>query len=176
MRHVAPYEPIIYSYGSKKRFRQYPSHVRTSVPGAGYKERLAWAPQRLDLRWSREPLQQELQGLGNYSGLGCGCRDESPSMGGCGCGTSGLGGPAEDDALRVAGLAARILSNPDATLRAEGPRLVAAADRYLIAPLVDTTAQRMVPIVLKYLAPPLVLLYILSGVSAYYAYQAWGDK
>jgi hypothetical protein len=67
---------------------------------------------------------------------------------------------------------AQLTSNPDAYLRTKGPAIVAAADTYLLSPMSATIGRKSAPYVLKYVVPPLVILYGLSGLAAFFAYKA----
>ena len=96
-----------------------------------------------------------LGGLGNYSGLG-----QAASC-----------PPLQLDAGAVASLAANLLSNPDATLRVQGPRIVSALDRHVVQPVIGDVTRAATPYLLKYLGPPLVVLYALSIASMTFSYQ-----
>lgn len=67
---------------------------------------------------------------------------------------------------------AQLTTNPDAYLRTKGPAIVAAADTYLLSPMSATIGRKSAPYVLKYVVPPLVILYGLSGLAAFFAYKA----
>lgn len=67
---------------------------------------------------------------------------------------------------------AGLLANPDATLQRYGPSLVTAADRHVIDPLLQEVGKAAAPYAMKYVLPPLSVLYIISGVGAYYSYKA----
>jgi hypothetical protein len=82
----------------------------------------------------------------------------------------GLGVDAAD-VSEVTNVIAGLLRDPDGTLRVRGPALVAAADRYVIDPMVQRLAAASAPYLLKYILPPLAVLYVLSGISAYYSYR-----
>lgn len=71
-------------------------------------------------------------------------------------------------ALRVT---AGLFSDPDGTLRRYGPPIVAAADRHVIDPLTKQLGRAMAPYLVKYVIPPLAILYVISGISAYYSYK-----
>jgi len=60
---MRPVTPALYLPNGYGRYRQYPRHVRTPIPGAGYDvSRLAWAEQELNLNGG--PVQPE--NYGNY--------------------------------------------------------------------------------------------------------------
>ena len=46
---MKPWKPEIYTLGSRGRYAQYPTFVRTSIPGAGFNRRLVMASQPLML-------------------------------------------------------------------------------------------------------------------------------
>jgi hypothetical protein len=83
----------------------------------------------------------------------------------------GLGDTA-GDVSNVVSIVAGLLSDPEGTLRVRGPALVAAADRHVVGPLVQDIGQAMAPYALKYILPPLAILYVLTGISAYYSYHS----
>lgn len=82
----------------------------------------------------------------------------------------GMGDTASDVSTAIS-VTAQLFSNPDAALRRYGPPIVAAADQHVVDPIIDRVGESMAPYVVKYLVPPLVLLYIVSGIGAYYSYQ-----
>lgn len=75
------------------------------------------------------------------------------------------------DVQTAVSITAGLFSNPDATLRQYGPPIVAAAEQHVVNPIIDRIGASMAPYVVRYLVPPLVLLYIISGVGAFYSYQ-----
>lgn len=83
---------------------------------------------------------------------------------------AGMGDTASDVST-VINVTAGLLSNPEATLRARGPAIVQAVDTHLMDPLLDRLGEKLAPYMLKYVLPPLSVLYVLSGISAYYSYQ-----
>lgn len=72
----------------------------------------------------------------------------------------------------AADLAARLITAPDATLRAQGPQIVRAIDTYVVAPVSDAAAARIAPYIIRYIVPPLALLYLMTGLSVFYSYSA----
>lgn len=90
-------------------------------------------------------------------------------------GYHGVGDTAGDVSAAVSVIAG-LIGNPDATLRARGPALVQAVDTHLLDPLMDRMGQKLAPYVLKYVLPPLAVLYVLSGIAAYYSYQGPAKK
>lgn len=87
----------------------------------------------------------------------------------------GIGGLGQDttaqDVRTAVHVTAQLFSNPDAALRTYGPPIVTAAEQHVVDPLVDRIGQSMAPYAVKYLLPPLALIYVLTGISAYYSYQ-----
>jgi hypothetical protein len=137
MSYTKPYQPQIYSYQSRSRFRQYPRQVVTPIPGAGYDvSHLDWREQAID--------------LGGMGGLGI----------------------TTQQATNAIDVAVQLARDPDAYLRQNGPRIVAAAETYLLQPMVDSTARASAPYILKYALPAMTVLYVLAGMSAFYSYKA----
>lgn len=93
-----------------------------------------------------------IAGLGSYSGLGQAINPQ--------------------DIAEVASLTARIIANPEQTLRAQGPRVISALDQHIVSPLVDKMAQAAAPYMVRYLLPPTAVLYVLSGLGALFSYQS----
>lgn len=151
---VAPYTPRIYGPGSSGRFRPYPRNVKTPIPGAGYAVRkLAWAEQEINLDGGRPARggAQPLRGVGNYdSGDGLGMTSA--------------------DAANIATVAAQLIRDPEGTLRVQGPRIVSAVDRHILTPTVDQIFENAKPHLLKYLGPPILVMYLMTGLSTYYSY------
>ena len=127
---MRPWNPQIYSLGSRRRYAQYPTFVRTPIPGAGFNRRLVMASQ---------PLM--LNGLGAVN------------------------------PMDVVNVAAGLLTNPDATLRAKGPALVTAVDTYLTGPMVDSVMVKIRPYALKYALPPLAFIMVTSALGAWFGYK-----
>lgn len=127
---MRPWNPQIYSLGSRRRYAQYPTFVRTPIPGAGFNRRLVMASQ---------PLM--LNGLGAVN------------------------------PMDVVNVAAGLLTNPDATLRAKGPALVTAVDTYLTGPMVDSVMVKIRPYAFKYALPPLAFIMVTSALGAWFGYK-----
>ena len=88
-------------------------------------------------------------------------------------GFSGLGvDQTAMDVRSAVDVIAGLISNPDATLRRYGPALVTAVDRHVLTALINKLAAGLAPYMYKYVLPPLSVLYILGGVSAYYSFRA----
>lgn len=86
---------------------------------------------------------------------------------------SGLGSAAGvQTATQLLDAAAQLTSNPDAYLRLKGPAIVAAADAYVVGPMAASAGRAAAPYMLKYVVPPLLILYTLSGLAAFFAYKA----
>lgn len=130
---MSPWLPQAYSLGSRRRYAQYPTFVRTSIPGAGFNRNLVMASQ---------PLM--LNGMGD--GLGVNPMD-------------------------VVNVAAGLISNPDATLRARGPAIVAALETHILGPAIDSAAKKAAPYAFKYVLPPLAFIMITSALGAWFGYK-----
>lgn len=127
---MRPWEPQVYSLGSRRRYAQYPTFVRTPIPGAGFNRRLVMASQ---------PLM--LNGLGAVN------------------------------PMDVVNVAAGLLTNPEATLQARGPALVAAVDSHVMGPLVVSVVKQAKPYLFKYVLPPLALIMVTSALGAWFGYK-----
>jgi hypothetical protein len=155
---MTPYTPNIYARGGFGRFRQYPRVVQTPIPGAGYKVgKMMWAEQELNLNGSAKS-----QPYGSYyrvplRGLG----DEAPTA---------------RQVANILDVTAQIIRDPEGTLRQQGPQIVSAADRYLLEPIIARAARQTAPYLVKYVMPPLAVLYVLSGLSAYYSYKVYAGS
>lgn len=68
-------------------------------------------------------------------------------------------------------IGAALVTNPDAFARNQAPRAVNVLDESVITPLVDRMAERASPYFVKYVTPPLVVLYVLSGMAAFFSYK-----
>jgi hypothetical protein len=157
---VPAYTPSIYGPGSTGRFRPYPRVVRTRIPGAGYHvPQLAWAEQEINLSGGRRHRggPEPLRGIGNY--------DSGDGM-----------GDTASDAMGVATVAAQLIRDPEGTLRVQGPRIVTAIDRHILTPIVDQVFEDAKPHLLKYLGPPFLVMYLMTGLSTYYSYLVLKDS
>lgn len=85
---------------------------------------------------------------------------------------AGLGQVNAQDVAQATNIIAGLVANPDATLRRYGPAVVTAADRHIVTPLSDRIASAAGPYMVKYLIPPLAVLYVLGGISAYYSWRS----
>lgn len=86
----------------------------------------------------------------------------------------GVGGLGQTDASTIASIAditARLLRDPEGTMRTQGPRIVAALDAHIVGPVADAAAARIAPYVVRYVVPSMAVLYLLSGLSTFYSYQ-----
>ena len=133
---MKPWVPEIYTLGSRGRYAQYPTFVRTPIPGAGFNRRLVMASQPLML-----------------NGLGA------------------LGTPPLNPTALI-GTAAGLITNPDATLRAKGPAIVAAVDAHVMAPMVASVVKNVKPYIIKYVLPVVGTIAIASVVGAIYSYRS----
>ena len=74
-------------------------------------------------------------------------------------------------AASLAQIGAQVISNPDLFTRNQAPRVVDALDQSVVTPLVDRVAQRATPYFIRYVMPPLAVLYVLSGMAAFFSYK-----
>ena len=99
----------------------------------------------------------------------------SPGFSGVGrgifAGMSGLGQSTAQDIASGAQLIAGLFSNPEATLRVQGPRIVTALDSYIVGPVVQAAVERSTPYILRYLTPPLVTMYVMTALSTWFSYE-----
>jgi len=79
----------------------------------------------------------------------------------------GLGQVTGQDVANIASLAAGLISNPDATLARQGPAIVNAVEQRLVGPLMQQTIRDYV---IPYFGPPIVILYVLSGMAMWSSY------
>lgn len=86
--------------------------------------------------------------------------------------SGGLGITA-DELTSAIDVAAQIVRNPEEVLKARGPAIVSAIDEHVLEPTIDAAGKAMAPYVIKYLMPPIAILYFLVGVSAYYSYKSY---
>lgn len=75
-------------------------------------------------------------------------------------------------AANVSEITVQLLRNPDAFAATQAPRIVNALDAHIVTPLVDRVAQRATPYFIRYVMPPLAVLYVLSGMAAFFSYKA----
>lgn len=80
-------------------------------------------------------------------------------------------GDTATDIASGASLIAGLLSNPDATLRTQGPRIVRALDAYVVGPVTEAAVARSTPYLVRYFAPPLVTMYIMTALSTWFSYE-----
>jgi hypothetical protein len=83
---------------------------------------------------------------------------------------SGLG-QTSNDIASGAQLIAGLISNPEATLRTQGPRVVRALDAYIVGPVVEAAVARSTPYLVRYFAPPLVTMYVMTALSTWFSYE-----
>lgn len=169
---VPAYTPSIYRPGLYGRFRLYPRQVVTAIPGAGYRvKRLVWADQQLDLDGGhgrrRRPAGNLYDGHANRTG-NYGAYANVPLRG---IGSyDGVGDFSASDAAMITTVAAQLIRDPEGTMRAQGPRIVSAIDKSVLTPIVDEIFNNAKPHLLKYLGPPILVLYLMTGLSTYYSY------
>jgi hypothetical protein len=86
---------------------------------------------------------------------------------------AGLGQSPELSTLTsVVDTSARLIRDPEGLMRAQGPQIVSALDRHVVNPLVDRMAQAAAPYMVRYVVPPLAVLYVISGLGAFYSFQS----
>lgn len=86
----------------------------------------------------------------------------------------GLGqttGSATQNVMTLLDVTAGLIRDPETTLRTRGPAIVAAADKHVVNPIFDKVGQSVAPYMVKYVLPPMAILYVLSGISAYYSFK-----
>lgn len=74
-------------------------------------------------------------------------------------------------AANLTQIGAALVTNPDGFARTQAPRAVNVLDEAVITPLVDRVAQRATPYFVRYVMPPLAVLYVLSGMAAFFSYK-----
>jgi hypothetical protein len=74
-------------------------------------------------------------------------------------------------AANLTAIGAQLVTNPDNFARTQAPRAVNVLDEAVITPLVDRVAQRATPYFVRYVMPPLAVLYVLSGMAAFFSYK-----
>lgn len=135
--------------------------------------RMGWTPAKLRTYYNARA--QACRGYADESACLARVARHMPvtiSMGMAGLGQT-TGGVRPEDVMAVAATTARLISNPEVTLRAQGPQIVAALDRHVVNPLVDRAAVASAPYIVRYLLPPIMLLYVISGVGAFFSYQSF---
>jgi hypothetical protein len=83
----------------------------------------------------------------------------------------GMGDTGTDIATAL-NVTAGLFRDPDGTLRRYGPPIVRAADTHVVTPLMQRFGAATAPYLVKYILPPLAILYVLTGISAYYSYRS----
>jgi hypothetical protein len=86
--------------------------------------------------------------------------------------TIGSLGDTGTDVATALSVTAGLFRDPDGTLRQYGPPIVRAADSHVVTPLMERVGKVTAPYLVKYVMPPLAILYVLTGISAYYSYRA----
>lgn len=88
----------------------------------------------------------------------------------------GLGQTEGQVASNVINALALVIRDPEGTMRVQGPAIVAAADRHIVGPLVESGVRAATPYILRYAVPALGVLYLLSGAAAYFSFQVLKDE
>lgn len=81
-----------------------------------------------------------------------------------------MGDTAQDVSTALT-VTAGLFRDPDGTMRRYGPPIVRAADKHVVAPLVKEVGKATAPYLYKYVIPPVMILYLISGLGAYYSYK-----
>lgn len=87
-------------------------------------------------------------------------------------GASGLGISTEELTGAI-DVAAQIVRDPHGVLKARGPAIVSAVDEHILDPTIDSIAKGLAPYVIKYVVPPIAILYFMVGLSTYYSYKSY---
>jgi len=74
-------------------------------------------------------------------------------------------------AASLAQIGAQVIANPNVFAQQQAPRVVNVLDETIVTPLVDRMAQRATPYFIQYVMPPLAVLYVLSGMAAFFSYK-----
>lgn len=88
----------------------------------------------------------------------------------------GLGANTAQDVRTALNVTAGLFRDPDATLAIHGPKIVTAADKHVVNPLIGQVGASLVPYILKYVLPVIAGLYVTTGIAAYYSYQMYKGK
>jgi len=83
-------------------------------------------------------------------------------------GLSGLGASAQEVLQTVAS----VVADPEGTLARRGPAIVSAADRHIVNPMIDKATAGIMPYILKYIVPLMVVGYVGTGIAAFYSYKS----
>lgn len=86
---------------------------------------------------------------------------------------NGLGAVEAGDITEALEVAAQIVKDPNAVLKARGPAIVSALDRHVVEPTLENVAKTLAPYLLKYALPPIAILYLLTGMSTFYSYKTY---
>ena len=79
-------------------------------------------------------------------------------------------------AANLSEIAVQITRNPEAFSATQAPRIVNALDAHIVTPLVDRAAERATPYFVRYVMPPLAVLYVLSGMAAFFSYKVLEER
>lgn len=142
----------------------------TPLTAAQVNANMGWTPARVRSYW--DARARECQEMGDEGKcIAQVARHVPVTLGNYDSG-DGLGtDPTPADIANIVSVAGRLIAAPDATLRVQGPAIVAALDRHVLAPVMNVAVQRAMPYVIRYMGPPLVVLYLLSGMATYFSFE-----
>lgn len=86
-------------------------------------------------------------------------------------GTAAITAQALAIASNLTQIGAALVTDPNRFATQQAPRAVNVLDEAVITPLVDRVAQRATPYFVRYVMPPLAVLYVLSGLAAFFSYK-----
>ena len=82
-------------------------------------------------------------------------------------------GISTEDLTGAIDVAAQIVRDPHGVLKARGPAIVSAVDQHILDPTISSIAEGLTPYIIKYVVPPIAILYFMVGVSTYYSYKSY---
>jgi hypothetical protein len=127
---------------------------------------MGWTPKKLKAYWdARAKMCSEFADEGEC--LARVARHVPVTIGSLGQTT----GSATQNVMTLLDVTAGLIRDPETTLRTRGPAIVAAADKHVVNPIFDKVGQAVAPYMVKYVLPPMAILYVLSGISAYYSFR-----
>jgi len=74
-------------------------------------------------------------------------------------------------AANLTQIGAALVTDPNRFAVQQAPHAVNVLDEAVITPLVDRVAERAAPYFIRYVMPPLAVLYVLSGMAAFFSYK-----
>lgn len=128
---------------------------------------MGWTPKKLKAYW--DARAQMCRGFADEGEcLARVARHVPVTIGGLGQST----GSAAQNVMTLLDVTAGLIRDPETTLRTRGPAIVTAADRHVVNPIFDRLGAAVAPYMVKYILPPIAVLYVLGGLSTYYSYRA----